>query len=174
MLIWAVVHMMYVQATADYPVWLRLSGALKPVLRGVSRMIPRREGGWTGLLHSTSCLNKSHVIRGNKMTITNPVKVGRADDCKHRDSTQYWEQSKTSINICWVSEWRIFGLCFTSDGLFWYVQEPRVHLLFCICKTSKNSSWVVKLFTLIGTRWNWNINYHLCYLKDIMYRQWSP
>ena len=106
-----------------------------PVLRGVSRMIPRREGGWTGLLHSTSCLNKSHVIRGNKMTITNPVETGCADDCKHRDSTQYWEQSKTSINICWVSEWRIFGLCFTSDGLFWYVQEPRVHLLFCICET---------------------------------------
>lgn len=70
--------------------------ALKPVLRGVSRMIPRREGGGTGLLHSASHINKSHVIRDNKatiticyLTITNPVEVGCADDCKNRDSTQH-------------------------------------------------------------------------------------
>lgn len=59
------------------------SMALKLVLRGVSRMIPRREGGWAGLLHSISWINKGHIAIDDEMTVLNPVEVIFAHFCKH-------------------------------------------------------------------------------------------
>lgn len=76
---------------------LRRSMALKLILRDVSKMIPRREGGRADLLPSTSDINKGHIAIHDEMTVLNPMEISFVHDCKHGDSTQYLEPS---TNIC--------------------------------------------------------------------------